>query len=90
MAMQTQQQPILIKCYAGARLYDPAAARYVTIEQLRRWKQSCLVQRDRCQDGDAGRINGRRRPRRCWHMACCRPGAGDITALEAGSGETSR
>ena len=36
--MQTQQQPILIKCYAGSRLYDPLAARYVTIEQLRRWQ----------------------------------------------------
>ena len=36
--MQTQQQPILIKCYAGSRLYDPAAARYVTLEQLRRWQ----------------------------------------------------
>jgi polyhydroxyalkanoate synthesis regulator protein len=34
--MQTQQQPILIKRYAGSRLYDPAAARYVTLEQLRR------------------------------------------------------
>ena len=36
--MQTQKQPILIKCYAGSRLYDPAAARYVTLEQLRRWQ----------------------------------------------------
>ena len=27
------------QCYAGSRLYDPAAARYVTIEQLRRWQQ---------------------------------------------------
>ena len=36
--MQTQQQPILIKCYAGSRLYDPAAARYVTLDQLRRWQ----------------------------------------------------
>ena len=36
--MQTQQQPILIKCYAGARLYDPAAPGYVTFEQLRRWQ----------------------------------------------------
>jgi polyhydroxyalkanoate synthesis regulator protein len=36
--MQTQQQPILIKRYAGSRLYDPAAARYVTLEQLRRWQ----------------------------------------------------
>jgi polyhydroxyalkanoate synthesis regulator protein len=42
MAMQTQQQPILIKCYAGARLYDPAAARYVTIEQLRRWEAEAV------------------------------------------------
>jgi len=36
--MQTQQQPIVIKCYAGSRLYDPAAARYVTLEQLRHWQ----------------------------------------------------
>ena len=36
--MQTQQQPILIKRYAGSRLYDPAAAGYVTLEQLRRWQ----------------------------------------------------
>jgi polyhydroxyalkanoate synthesis regulator protein len=36
--MQTQQQPILIKCYAGSRLYDPAAACYVTLEQLRHWQ----------------------------------------------------
>jgi polyhydroxyalkanoate synthesis regulator protein len=36
--MQRQQQPILIKCYAGSRLYDPSAARYVTLEQLRRWQ----------------------------------------------------
>ena len=36
--MQTQRQPILIKCYSGSRLYDPAAARYVTLEQLRRWQ----------------------------------------------------
>ena len=40
--MQTQQQPILIKCYAGSRLYDPAAARYVTIEQLRRWEAEAV------------------------------------------------
>jgi polyhydroxyalkanoate synthesis regulator protein len=38
MGMQTQQQPILIKCYAGSRLYDPAAPGYVTLEQLRRWQ----------------------------------------------------
>ena len=36
--MQTQRQPILIKCYAGSRLYDPAAPGYVTLEQLRRWQ----------------------------------------------------
>ncbi len=36
--MQTQQQPILIKSYAGSRLYDPAAGRYVTLDQLRRWR----------------------------------------------------
>jgi polyhydroxyalkanoate synthesis regulator protein len=36
--MQAQQQPILIKRYAGSRLYDPAAPGYVTLEQLRRWQ----------------------------------------------------
>lgn len=30
-------EPILIKRYAGARLYDAAAERYRTIEELRRW-----------------------------------------------------
>jgi polyhydroxyalkanoate synthesis regulator protein len=29
------QEPILVKRYAGARLYDTSIARYVTIEELR-------------------------------------------------------
>lgn len=36
--MQTEKQPIRIKRYAEARLYDPTAARYVALEELRRWK----------------------------------------------------
>ena len=32
--------PILIKRYARARLYDPAGRRYLTIEELRRWRRS--------------------------------------------------
>jgi polyhydroxyalkanoate synthesis regulator protein len=30
--------PILIKRYARSRLYDPAGHRYVTIDELRRWR----------------------------------------------------
>ena len=36
--MQAKPQPILIKRYAQSRLYDPTAARYVAIEELRRWE----------------------------------------------------
>ena len=36
--MQTEQQPILIKCYGRSRLYDPAVPGYVSLEQLRRWQ----------------------------------------------------
>ena len=36
--MPAGKQPIQIKRYAEARLYDPAAARYVAIEELRRWQ----------------------------------------------------
>jgi len=32
--------PILIKRYARARLYDPAGRRYLTIEELRRWRRN--------------------------------------------------
>jgi polyhydroxyalkanoate synthesis regulator protein len=30
---------ILIKRYAGSRLYDPAKGRYVSVEELRRWRR---------------------------------------------------
>jgi polyhydroxyalkanoate synthesis regulator protein len=29
--------PVLVKCYAGSRLYDTGAGRYVSMEQLRQW-----------------------------------------------------
>ncbi len=31
-------EPIIIKFYAAARLYDAASARYVTVDELRRWR----------------------------------------------------
>ena len=36
-------QPILVKRYAQARLYDPAAGRYVTLAQLRAWAASGMA-----------------------------------------------
>jgi polyhydroxyalkanoate synthesis regulator protein len=36
--MEPQSQPILIKRYARSRLYDPTTGRYVTLEELRRWR----------------------------------------------------
>ena len=32
------REPILVKRYAGSRLYDTSKARYVTIEELREWR----------------------------------------------------
>jgi len=32
-------EPILIKMYAGSRLYDTTKARYVTADELRRWRE---------------------------------------------------
>ena len=38
--MQTQAEtPVLIKRYARSRLYDPAAGRYVGVEDLRNWQK---------------------------------------------------
>jgi polyhydroxyalkanoate synthesis regulator protein len=31
---------IVVKRYGGSRLYDTAKARYVTVDELRRWKSS--------------------------------------------------
>jgi polyhydroxyalkanoate synthesis regulator protein len=31
--------PVLIKRYARSRLYDTVNARYVTIDELRRWRR---------------------------------------------------
>ena len=32
-------QPIIVKRYGGSRLYDTAAARYVTLHDLKKWKE---------------------------------------------------
>ena len=32
-------EPILVKRYAGSRLYDTVKARYVTVEELRDWHE---------------------------------------------------
>jgi polyhydroxyalkanoate synthesis regulator protein len=32
------REPILLKRYAGTGLYDTSKARYVTIEELREWR----------------------------------------------------
>ena len=32
------REPILVKRYAGSWLYDTSNARYVTIEDLRKWR----------------------------------------------------
>jgi hypothetical protein len=39
-AMPTAPSLIIIKRYARSRLYDAAAARYVSVEQLRHWAAS--------------------------------------------------
>jgi polyhydroxyalkanoate synthesis regulator protein len=36
--MQTVSEPILVKRYGTSRLYDTTRARYVTIDELRRWR----------------------------------------------------
>jgi polyhydroxyalkanoate synthesis regulator protein len=33
------REPILVKKYAGSRLYDTVRARYVTVEELRQWRE---------------------------------------------------
>jgi polyhydroxyalkanoate synthesis regulator protein len=33
------REPILIKRYAGSRLYDAARTRYVSVEELREWRR---------------------------------------------------
>jgi polyhydroxyalkanoate synthesis regulator protein len=35
--------PVVIKRYARARLYDPAARRYLTIEELRQWQRNAVA-----------------------------------------------
>ena len=36
--MQAISEPVLVKRYAGSRLYDTASAGYVTVEDLRCWQ----------------------------------------------------
>jgi polyhydroxyalkanoate synthesis regulator protein len=36
--MQTAR-PILVKRYAASRLYDTGTARYVSVDELRAWKE---------------------------------------------------
>ena len=45
-------QPILVKHYAGSRLYDTAAARYVTLNDLKRWQERGVLFEVR--DADTG------------------------------------
>ena len=37
------QEPILVKRYAGSRLYDTSKARYVTVEELREWRERGII-----------------------------------------------
>jgi polyhydroxyalkanoate synthesis regulator protein len=37
MSATPKSQPIVVKRYAGSRLYDAASLRYVSVEQLRSW-----------------------------------------------------
>lgn len=37
------RKPILIKRYAGSRLYDTTDARYMTVEELRNWRKRGIV-----------------------------------------------
>jgi len=37
------REPILITRYGGIRLYDPARARYVTVDELREWHARGIV-----------------------------------------------
>lgn len=38
MATALRQPPILVKRYGRQRLYDTVAARYLTLDELRRWQ----------------------------------------------------
>ncbi|MBV9829545.1 MAG: hypothetical protein JO001_28320 [Alphaproteobacteria bacterium] len=33
------REPVLVKVYAGSRLYDTARARYVSFDELREWRE---------------------------------------------------
>jgi len=39
----SMREPILITRYGGIRLYDPARARYVTVDELREWHARGIV-----------------------------------------------
>jgi polyhydroxyalkanoate synthesis regulator protein len=36
---RTVREPILVKRYVGSRLYDTSKARYVTVDELREWRE---------------------------------------------------
>ena len=41
--MQDQPTPILVKRYAGSRLYNTVAAAYVTIQALQAWRRNGIA-----------------------------------------------
>jgi polyhydroxyalkanoate synthesis regulator protein len=51
-------EPILVKRYAGSRLYDTVGARYITIDQLREWQARgvAFVIRDADTGEDVSRV----------------------------------
>jgi polyhydroxyalkanoate synthesis regulator protein len=43
LAPVKSHSPILVRRYAGSRLYDTAAGRYLTVEDLREWRREGVV-----------------------------------------------
>ena len=43
MASAKTDSPVLVRRYAGSRLYDTAAGRYLTVEDLREWLKNGVV-----------------------------------------------
>ena len=58
MAPVKSNSPILVRRYAGSRLYDTAARRYLTIEDLREWLRDGVVfeVRDSTSGADIARV----------------------------------
>jgi hypothetical protein len=52
---ERMREPILVKRYAGSRLYDTSKARYVTVEELREWRNRRIAFEVREPDG-RGRV----------------------------------